>query len=79
MLFHTTWEFVDTSEEAIRRNLALFSQWRHPMASSLRVSGVRRLLGRRRDGRSRQRQRARPGDIALRALAAIQHHRQSCQ
>ena len=30
MLFHVTWEFVDTSEEGIRRNLALFSQWKPP-------------------------------------------------
>ena len=30
MLFHVTWEFVDTSEESIRRNLALFSQWKPP-------------------------------------------------
>jgi hypothetical protein len=30
VLFHTTWEFVDTSEEGIRRNLALFSQWEPP-------------------------------------------------
>jgi Protein of unknown function (DUF3303) len=30
VLFHVTWEFVDTSEESIRRNLALFSQWKPP-------------------------------------------------
>jgi len=30
VLFHTTWEFTDTSEEAIRRNLAFFSQWKPP-------------------------------------------------
>ena len=30
MLFHVAWEFVDTSEEGIRRNLALFSQWKPP-------------------------------------------------
>jgi hypothetical protein len=24
-LFHVTWDFVDTSEEAVRRNLAFFS------------------------------------------------------
>ena len=30
MLFHVTWDFVDTSEEAVRRNLAFFSQWKPP-------------------------------------------------
>jgi Protein of unknown function (DUF3303) len=30
LLFHVTWEFVNTSEEGIRRNLALFSQWKPP-------------------------------------------------
>jgi hypothetical protein len=30
VLFHVTWEFVDVSEEAIRRNLAVFSQWQPP-------------------------------------------------
>lgn len=30
MLFHVTWEFVNSSEEGIRRNLALFSQWKTP-------------------------------------------------
>jgi hypothetical protein len=31
VLFHTTWEFhAGNSEEAIRRNLAFFSQWKPP-------------------------------------------------
>jgi Protein of unknown function (DUF3303) len=30
VLFHVTWDFVDTSEEAVRRNLAFFSQWKPP-------------------------------------------------
>jgi Domain of unknown function (DUF3303) len=31
VLFHTTWEFhPNNSEEAIRRNLAFFSQWKPP-------------------------------------------------
>jgi Protein of unknown function (DUF3303) len=30
VLFHTTWEFIDTGEEAIERNLAFFSQWQPP-------------------------------------------------
>jgi Domain of unknown function (DUF3303) len=27
MLFHVTWEFSDTSEEADRRSLAVFAAW----------------------------------------------------
>ena len=27
MLFHVTWEFIDTSEEGHRRSLAVFSKW----------------------------------------------------
>jgi uncharacterized protein DUF3303 len=30
VLFHITWEFVDTSEDATERNLAFFSQWKPP-------------------------------------------------
>jgi uncharacterized protein DUF3303 len=30
VLFHTTWEFTDTGEQAIQRNLAFFSQWKPP-------------------------------------------------
>ena len=30
MLFHVTWEFVDNGEEAIKRNLAFFSEWKPP-------------------------------------------------
>jgi hypothetical protein len=30
MLFHVTWEFVDTSEEGSRRSLAVFSKWQPP-------------------------------------------------
>jgi hypothetical protein len=30
VLFHVTWDFVDTSEEAERRNLAFFAQWKPP-------------------------------------------------
>jgi hypothetical protein len=30
VLFHVTWDFVDTSEDAIRRNLAFFSEWKPP-------------------------------------------------
>jgi uncharacterized protein DUF3303 len=27
MLFHVTWEFIDTREESVRRSLAVFQQW----------------------------------------------------
>ena len=30
MLFHVTWQFTDTSEEAERRSLAVFAQWQPP-------------------------------------------------
>src|SRR5262249_13250270 len=30
MLFHVVWDFVDTSEEGIRRSLTLFGQWQPP-------------------------------------------------
>ncbi len=30
MLFHVTWEFIDTSEEGERRSLALFEKWQPP-------------------------------------------------
>ncbi len=30
MLFHVTWEFVDTSEEGQRRSLKVFSGWQPP-------------------------------------------------
>jgi hypothetical protein len=30
MLFHVTWEFIDTSEDGIRRSLGVFSQWQPP-------------------------------------------------
>jgi Protein of unknown function (DUF3303) len=30
VLFHVMWDFVDTSEEAIRRNLDFFSRWKSP-------------------------------------------------
>jgi hypothetical protein len=30
MLFHVTWEFIDTSEEAVRRSLKLFESWQPP-------------------------------------------------
>jgi len=30
MLFHVTWEFVDTSEDGSRRSLELFAKWKPP-------------------------------------------------
>jgi hypothetical protein len=30
MLFHVSWEFVDTSEEAERRSLTVFANWTPP-------------------------------------------------
>lgn len=30
MLFHATWEFVDTTEEGGRRSLAVFQNWQPP-------------------------------------------------
>ena len=30
MLFHVTWQFVDTSEDGIRRSLAVFEKWQPP-------------------------------------------------
>ena len=37
MLFHVTWEFTDTSEEGIRRSLAVFSSWQPPAGAELRA------------------------------------------
>ncbi|MGE5272910.1 MAG: DUF3303 domain-containing protein [Verrucomicrobiota bacterium] len=42
MLFHVTWEFIDTSEDGIRRSLAVFSKWQPPAGAefkSLRLRG----------------------------------------
>ena len=30
MLFHVTWQFIDTSEEGQRRSLAVFEKWQPP-------------------------------------------------
>ncbi len=30
MLFHVTWEFIDTSEDGVRRSLEVFSKWQPP-------------------------------------------------
>ena len=30
MLFHAEWEFIDTSEEGVKRSLEVFSRWSPP-------------------------------------------------
>ena len=36
MLFHVTWEFIDTSEEGIRRSLAVFANWQPPAGAEFK-------------------------------------------
>ena len=36
MLFHVTWEFVDTSEEGERRSLAVFAKWQPPTGAEFK-------------------------------------------
>jgi hypothetical protein len=36
MLFHVTWEFIDTSEDGIRRSLATFSNWQPPAGAEFK-------------------------------------------
>ena len=36
MLFHVTWEFVDSSEEGERRSLDVFSNWQPPAGAEFR-------------------------------------------
>jgi hypothetical protein len=36
MLFHVTWEFIDTSEDGIRRSLAVFSKWEPPAGAEFK-------------------------------------------
>jgi hypothetical protein len=36
MLFHVTWEFVDTSEEGQRRSLAVFEKWQPPAGAEFK-------------------------------------------
>ncbi len=36
MLFHVTWEFVDTSEDGIRRSLEVFSNWQPPAGAEFK-------------------------------------------
>jgi hypothetical protein len=36
MLFHVTWEFVNTSEESERRSLAVFEKWQPPAGADFK-------------------------------------------
>ena len=36
MLFHVTWEFIDTSEEGQKRSLALFAKWQPPVGAEFK-------------------------------------------
>ena len=36
VLFHVTWEFIDTSEDGIRRSLGVFSQWQPPAGAEFK-------------------------------------------
>ena len=36
MLFHVTWEFIDTSEEGLRRSLAVFAEWQPPAGAEFK-------------------------------------------
>ena len=36
MLFHVTWEFVDSSEEGEKRSLDVFSKWQPPAGAEFR-------------------------------------------
>lgn len=33
---HVTWEFTDTSEDAVRRSLAVFSKWQPPAGADFK-------------------------------------------
>ncbi len=36
MLFHLTWEFIDSSEEGEKRSLEVFSKWQPPAGAEFR-------------------------------------------
>jgi hypothetical protein len=36
MLFHVTWEFIDTTEEGERRSLAVFAKWQPPAGAEFK-------------------------------------------
>jgi hypothetical protein len=37
MLFHVTWEFIDTREDGIRRSLDVFSKWQPPAGAEFKA------------------------------------------
>lgn len=37
MLFHVSWEFIDTSEESERRSLNVFSKWAPPAETTFQA------------------------------------------
>jgi hypothetical protein len=36
MLFHVTWQFIDTTEASVRRNLAVFEKWQPPAGAEFK-------------------------------------------
>jgi Protein of unknown function (DUF3303) len=36
MLFHVTWQFIDTSDEAEREGLAMFGKWQPPAGAEFK-------------------------------------------
>jgi Domain of unknown function (DUF3303) len=36
VLFHVTWEFIDTSEDGIRRSLGVFAKWEPPAGAEFK-------------------------------------------
>src|SRR5262245_26283040 len=36
MLFHVSWQFIDTSEDGIRRSLKVFSKWQPPAGAEFK-------------------------------------------
>jgi hypothetical protein len=44
MLFHVTWEFIDTSEDGIRRSLEVFSKWQPPARAEFKASTASRTV-----------------------------------
>ena len=37
MLFHVTWEFIDTSEAGTKRSLAVFAAWQPPAGAEFKA------------------------------------------
>jgi hypothetical protein len=60
VLFHVTWEFIDTSETGSRRSLAVFANWQPPQGAEFKGH---------RSCRSRNRPRSRTSARLSQALA----------